>query len=132
MPTSLRVPSFLIVALLSVAAMLSGHVIGGAIVLALAAALVLPPFPPVVAGVATVLLAPLPAAAVALSTGSPWVLLAPAIAVAIVTLQWRTTAWSAVLTAAAALMCVAPSLDDVQDQPTVTAAANLERPADRL
>ena len=112
--------------------MFGDHGVGGALVLLLAAATILPPFPPVVAGTATVLLAPLPAAAVALSTGATWVLFGPAIAVAIVTLQWRTTAWSLVLTAAAALLCITPPMDEMQSDTTMTAVAAVERPAPRL
>ncbi len=106
MTPTLRITSFTFVALAAIAAISAGHGALGALVLVLAAASLLPPFPPMVGGFAAVMLAPIPAA-IAVHTGefSPLLLVLPALAAMAISLQWRVAAWSGAFTAAVCLCC---------------------------
>ena len=106
MPTPLRITSFAFIALTALAAMTAGYMVLGLTVLLLGAAMMLPPFPPMVGAAAAVLLAPVPAAlAVHSGTVSPWMLVVPVLAAAVITLQWRVVAWSGAFTAAVCGVC---------------------------
>lgn len=104
MTPTLRITSFTFVALAAFAAISAGHGVLGVLVLLLAAASLLPPFPPMVGGFAAVMLAPFPAA-IAVHAGefSPMLLALPALAAMAISLQWRVAAWSGALTAAVCL-----------------------------
>lgn len=108
MPAPLRYLGLALVVLTGVLSILAGYAWVGSLVIVLGAATIVPPFPPMVAGVAAVVLTPIPAALVYHSDNhGMWVLLLPLAATAVAVLEWRAVVWSGAIMGVACGVCTA-------------------------
>ena len=108
MPAPLRYLGLGLVVLTGVLSILTGYAWLGSLVIVLGAATILPPFPPMVAGAAAVVLTPIPASLVYHSGHyGAWVLVLPLVATAVAVLEWRAVVWSGAIMGVACGVCTA-------------------------